>query len=406
MADEVMRMPAPRHSDCVEASNKAEANPVRRSSVGYEETLAGQPEEQDEKTKEKEEIFQAKLFSIPPQEAPPDLRARIPGLRDGGRPLPKSVRAFFEPRFGRDFSQVRVHTDVLAAESARALNALAYTVGTDLVFGEGQCAPETAKGQRLLAHELTHVVQQSNDQSRIGNSIPITPAKKKNGDLLLQREFDRTRLAGYLGESFNSEVIPGRREEAVTRLLDNKDHIISAARTHGVNKVSFAAAVLWQELYFRGADVTSGLQDIWSAYGPFGGTDWSMGFSQVRPSTAAQVIGDIPFRPRSERAITTQEYEALPGNLRMAYRMLLAHDVEYNIYIAVGYLAMLKQRRYSDIPWLSLSPLQLEMIASEYSHGPYPLNYETPNFNGRQAMTIWWGNWFGTRCIQAEFPNI
>jgi len=66
-----------------------------------------------------------------------------------------------EPRFGHDFGQVRVHTGEQAAESARAVSALAYTVGSDLVFGAGQYAPGTSEGQRLIAHELAHVVQQS-----------------------------------------------------------------------------------------------------------------------------------------------------------------------------------------------------------------------------------------------------
>lgn len=336
--------------------------------------------------------------------APPRVVGEV--VRGVGRRLDLATRASMEARFGWDFGSVRIHTDEQAARSAQALQARAFTTGRHIVFGKGQYAPGTTVGQRLLAHELTHVLQQSNDQSGVGRSVPITPVTARDGDLLLQREFDRTRLASYLRESYNRRVIPSRREEAITRLLDNKDNIVEAATRHGVNKVSFAAAVLWQELYFRGADLTSGIQDIWSAYGPVGGADWSLGFGQVRPSTATQVIGDIPFRPRSERAITEREYEALPWKLRMAYRMLLAHDDSYNIYIAVGYLAKIKERRYPTIPWLSLDGRQLAMIASEYSHGPYDLRYETPNHNGEQAMTIWWGGWFGTRCIQAEFPNL
>jgi hypothetical protein len=76
----------------------------------------------------------------------------------GGRPLDTSTRAFMEPRFGHDFSRVRVHTDASSNESARSVNALAYTVGRDVVFGAGQFAPQTTQGQRLLAHELAHVV--------------------------------------------------------------------------------------------------------------------------------------------------------------------------------------------------------------------------------------------------------
>lgn len=81
-------------------------------------------------------------------------------LRSPGQPLDATTRAIFEPRFGHDFSQVRVHTDTKAAESARAVNALGYTVGKNIVFGDHQYAPGGTAGRRLLAHELAHVVQQ------------------------------------------------------------------------------------------------------------------------------------------------------------------------------------------------------------------------------------------------------
>ena len=81
-------------------------------------------------------------------------------LQSPGQPLDTTTRTFMESRFGHDFSQVRVHTDAKAAESAQTVNALAYTVGHDVVFGAGHYQPITGEGQRLLAHELTHVVQQ------------------------------------------------------------------------------------------------------------------------------------------------------------------------------------------------------------------------------------------------------
>src|SRR5262249_20347879 len=81
-------------------------------------------------------------------------------LRSPGQPLDAATRAFLEPRFGHDFSQVRVHTDAKAAESARAVNALAYTVGKNMVFAQGHYTAATASGQRLLAHELVHTMQQ------------------------------------------------------------------------------------------------------------------------------------------------------------------------------------------------------------------------------------------------------
>jgi hypothetical protein len=82
-------------------------------------------------------------------------------LRSPGQRLDPNTRAFMEPRFGQNFGQVRVHADERAAESARAVDALAYTVGRDIVFDAGRYAPQTQSGQRLLAHELAHVTQQA-----------------------------------------------------------------------------------------------------------------------------------------------------------------------------------------------------------------------------------------------------
>lgn len=88
---------------------------------------------------------------------PPDVRSV---LNSGGQPLDPAVRATMERRFGHDFCDVRVHTDARAVESARAVNARAYTVGRDVVFAGGQYAPDTTAGRALLAHELAHTLQQ------------------------------------------------------------------------------------------------------------------------------------------------------------------------------------------------------------------------------------------------------
>src|SRR5919198_3590998 len=81
-------------------------------------------------------------------------------VRSPGQPLDRTTRAFMESRFGHDFSRVRVHTDAKAAESSKALNALAYTVGEHVVFAPNRYDHATHAGRRLLAHELAHVVQQ------------------------------------------------------------------------------------------------------------------------------------------------------------------------------------------------------------------------------------------------------
>jgi hypothetical protein len=92
-------------------------------------------------------------------------------LRSPGEPLDDATRAFMEARFGYDFCGVRVHSDAAAEQSARDLNANAYAVGHDVVFGTGRFAPGTLEGRRLIAHELTHVVQQrGSDGIRVGKS--------------------------------------------------------------------------------------------------------------------------------------------------------------------------------------------------------------------------------------------
>jgi hypothetical protein len=112
---------------------------------------------------EKSELVQRKVArpSGPTDSVPNDF------LRDlgPGQPLGPAERAFFEPRFGRDFGHIRIHAGGKAAESAGSVEALAYTSGRDIVFGEAQFAPGTDAGRRLLAHELTHVIQQGDGRS-------------------------------------------------------------------------------------------------------------------------------------------------------------------------------------------------------------------------------------------------
>jgi Domain of unknown function (DUF4157) len=89
----------------------------------------------------------------------PRAPADTPAWPAAGEALPAATRSFFEPRFGYDFSRLRIHTDAEAARSASALNAHAFTIGRDIVFAAGRFAPETPGGRRLLAHELAHIAQ-------------------------------------------------------------------------------------------------------------------------------------------------------------------------------------------------------------------------------------------------------
>ena len=95
-------------------------------------------------------------------------------LRSPGVPLDAQTRAFFESRFGHDFSRIRLHTDAKAAASARAVDAQAYTVGFDVVFGAGRYAPRTTAGAQLVAHELAHAMQQEGTPRVPGASLRVS----------------------------------------------------------------------------------------------------------------------------------------------------------------------------------------------------------------------------------------
>lgn len=122
--------------------------------------------------------------------------AAVPGkvsatLRAPGQPLHSDTREYMESRFGHDFSHVRVHADSGAAASAHSVDALAYTVGHDVVFAAGQYAPDTSAGRQLLAHELAHVLQQS------AGSIAVQP-RLEIGAANDQAEIDADRIAAQV----------------------------------------------------------------------------------------------------------------------------------------------------------------------------------------------------------------
>ena len=155
VADQVRRMASAAAGDppriqraCTSSNRELETQTLQRMCAGCEE----------------EELQRKEHGGA--QDLSTDVESQVRALQGSGEQLPTHVREFFEPRFGRDFSDVRVHTNGAAAQAAHAVNALAYTSGREIVFGQGQYAPETDSGRRLLAHELTHVVQQDAMGSR------------------------------------------------------------------------------------------------------------------------------------------------------------------------------------------------------------------------------------------------
>jgi hypothetical protein len=149
--------------------------------------LQRQEEKKDEtaqmlqREENKEEQAQAKESPGATPTVSPHLETRIQTIRKGGQALDSSTQGFFESRFGHDFSGIRVHTDSQAAETAGQINAQAFTVGRNIFFGAGKYEPHTSSGKWLLAHELTHTLQQQPSQpiaaKRKPEKLPQAPSK-------------------------------------------------------------------------------------------------------------------------------------------------------------------------------------------------------------------------------------
>jgi hypothetical protein len=212
VADAVMRMPEPQVHRQAEEEKEEERVVQPKLKANIEYFIQRQVEE--------EENLQAKETPGHIPEVTLELESRIYALEEGGQPLPESVRTFFEPRFGYDFSQVRVHTDIRVAESARAMNARAFTVGRNILFGTGWYAPGTNTGRKLLAHELTHVIQQNGKSNvRQKSGLPRTPHS-------LQQLSARARTAAAVPSLRVDGVIQRTASVRHRRRVDNRPDLI------------------------------------------------------------------------------------------------------------------------------------------------------------------------------------
>lgn len=170
VADQVMRMPD--SATQVNTEVPASTPPVQHLTPDNDKDIQRQPEEEEE-----EELLQAKAQPGQLPKVNPELEASISNLQSGGHPLSHSTRTFFESRFGAGFTGVRVHNDAHAAKAAQSINARAFTLGQHITFANGEYLPESSTGRHLLAHELTHVIQQkgkNRTQNLVWDNTPST----------------------------------------------------------------------------------------------------------------------------------------------------------------------------------------------------------------------------------------
>jgi len=167
VAAQVMSMPERSHHQPIQRLEmpEEEQEPVQTKPLASSITPLVQRETAPEEVDEDQEQVQTKPLQRVAEDGSSqtssDIETQLNSSKGGGSPLPDEVRSFMEPRFGADFSSVQVHTDGEAVQMSQELGAQAFTHGSDIFFGAGRYNPSSSDGKQLLAHELTHVVQQT-----------------------------------------------------------------------------------------------------------------------------------------------------------------------------------------------------------------------------------------------------
>ncbi|MFT3734754.1 MAG: DUF4157 domain-containing protein [Rhodocyclaceae bacterium] len=286
-----------------------------------------------------------------------NLASEIRNARGGGSPLPPSVRRFMEPRFDADFSDVRVHTGDQAAGMSQELSAKAFTVGKDIFFGAGQFKPDTGEGKELLAHELTHTVQQGGAKQGAGQA-----AQRSVDDSVVHREpvaegtvqrdllpdpWDYVKekadsLPGYplfkviIGyDPLNQTSVPrdaGNIMRGVISLLPGIGAKINQALdNHGIfakvsawvstqfNAVKDVGKNIWNEVkqFIKniGSKILGGLGSLWESGKAIitGPIDQVIGLAKTLGTGIVELIKDLILKPIGAYAQTTSGYKILCG---------------------------------------------------------------------------------------------
>lgn len=268
-----------------------------------------------------------------------------------GQSLDTQARAYFEPRFGRDFGGVRVHTDVAAAQAARDINAKAYTMGRDIVFGAGRYAPATHEGGRLLAHELAHVVQQGDTRGSLlqrevdqGGATAAAPAVPYFVDFDIKGGWNADEVLSHLQtlvtvpEELATAIREGPAKTAgyCLKLLE----IIKAnGATHDANDgradaISRALFSRWNELYHATRNSPLRYSDL-AQLAAWGAEFSSPEPAQVMEATNSEPVVEVPVqnavewneqyaaaykkkRPKGDSAEADFQAERMSGRVKRA----------------------------------------------------------------------------------------
>jgi Domain of unknown function (DUF4157) len=239
-----------------------------------------------------------------PKSAPPIVHEV---LRSPGSQLDDSTRAALEPQFGHDFGRVRVHTDSKAAASAQAVDASAYTVGPNIVFASGQFSPDTAQGRKLLAHELTHTIQQGMQLPSGGSDLRIDSADgppereaSHTANLLNQNQPFVSPRPGSVGMRVQRDTPPAQATDdtrPVAQIMSDPDYIEGP----NLKRIEFFSAQLAILHYADGKQLRLGLVPDY-INPPIEGVDYRSERSSHIPILSNKP-GKVRYIPRGKESI-------------------------------------------------------------------------------------------------------
>jgi len=211
VAEQVMRMPEPNVQQQKETEEEEEETLQAKPFASQVTPLV-----QRDMALEEEEILQTKRSSDSETAMTSSVNTKIQNLgKDGGQPIPRSVRAFMEHRFGWDFAEIRIHANKKSTDSANQLQAQAFTIGNNIFFKQNEFDPTTSHGKELLAHELTHTIQQ---QKQSNSSHSINLQRKISVD-------PKDKLFYYGTDEYiihEATALPGLKINSIERLLREK----------------------------------------------------------------------------------------------------------------------------------------------------------------------------------------
>jgi len=286
VAELVMRMADP--SAPVAASSAPEGLQRKCSCESSGSPCTHCQEKEDEKMPHLQRLASATTASASASKAfAPPIVGDV--LRTPGIPLAPSTRQFMEPRFGYDFGQVRLHLDSSAAASASSVGALAYTVGSHVVFGAGNYAPQTESGRRMLAHELAHVVQQTSPRTSAAG-LPTS-----RSETAVQRSGPDQ--PPTTGADCPTEVPPGAASGRPQDHFQGPSgtYYIYGPRYSGESADSYGAATIDAWIVWRFGDLSAAVTNRIRTEASPRGWRWGHGTDRTPPSIGCQATLVLPM---------------------------------------------------------------------------------------------------------------